>query len=246
MSKFFKRLILFALRGYKARRLGVRFSGTSSFSLPRRLRLCGTEITINAPSEISLGSDFINVILDDEYGLLDVPRQLRTIVDVGGNIGLFSLWARNSFPDAIIHCYEPNERVLPYLEGNLDERDVSVFNEAVGGKASIVEMDDSCDSRNARTRDSHQGTTVQVAMETVVERAGGTIDLLKLDCEGAEWEIFRNPAALKSVKRIRLEYHLIGGNNEVADLMLLVDAAGFNCEKLQENNGFGIAWLTKQ
>ncbi len=40
---------------------------------------------------------------------------------------------------------------------------------------------------------------------------GGSVDLLKLDCEGAEWEIFKSAECWKSIRNVRMEYHLFHG-----------------------------------
>ena len=44
------------------------------------------------------------VFVRREYGRL---RNLRTIVDIGANMGSFSVYAANSCPEADIYCYEP-------------------------------------------------------------------------------------------------------------------------------------------
>ena len=39
---------------------------------------------------------------------------------------------------------------------------------------------------------------------------GGIVDLVKLDCEGAEWEILQDSQAMKCVINLTMEYHLAG------------------------------------
>jgi hypothetical protein len=81
-----------------------------------------------------------------------------------------------------------------------------------------------------------------VAFSTVVDRIGGKIDLLKLDCEGGEWDIFQIPEPFKNVAEIRMEYHLVGGKT-LSDLKAAAEHIGFEITKLEENSGFGIAWM---
>ena len=48
----------------------------------------------------------------------------------------------------------------------------------------------------------------QFSIADAIARMGGKTDILKLDCEGTEWEILKDIASLKKVKAITLEYHL--------------------------------------
>ena len=75
-------------------------------------------------------------------------------------------------------------------------------------------------------------------------RIGGRIDLLKVDCEGAEWDFMRDPELFAHVGAIRMEYHLVDGRT-LDDVHRLADKIGFKVTKLDENSGFGIAWLDR-
>ncbi len=57
--------------------------------------------------------------------------------------------------------------------------------------------------------DSPIGQIPKIAFETAIKRLGGEVDLLKLDCEGSEWEILRDHASFKKVRFMSLEYHLM-------------------------------------
>jgi hypothetical protein len=66
----------------------------------------------------------------------------------------------------------------------------------------------------------------QVALGEVVERLGGRVDLVKMDCEGAEWEMFTDPAPWKRIGELRMEYHLRGGR-AFADVRAALGGLGF-------------------
>lgn len=76
----------------------------------------------------------------------------------------------------------------------------------------------------------------------MIDRIGGRIDLLKIDCEGAEWDIFEQHDAFRNVHQIRMEYHLLEGR-DLARFEDTVGELGFRIIKLIPNRGFGIAWL---
>jgi len=98
-------------RNLRARAMGFSFAGTSRFRAPSSFIYKSRRVSLNLPQEPGLNYDFINLILDDEYGLEKLDAKPKTIIDIGANIGLFSLWAGLCFPKAIIHSYEPNARL---------------------------------------------------------------------------------------------------------------------------------------
>ena len=63
------------------------------------------------------------------------------------------------------------------------------------------------------------------------------IDLLKVDCEGGEYELFRHASddALARVDRVTLEWHMVGPETDelLYELRQRLDAAGF---KLRAND----------
>ena len=95
-------------------------------------------------------------------------------------------------------------------------------------------------------REEKSGHEIQiVAFEELVTAERQEIDLLKIDCEGAEWDIFEDAAPFQKVRMIRMEYHLVDGKT-LEDLKKAADRIGFEIVKLEENSGFGIAWMEKR
>ena len=171
-------------------------------------------MALRFPREEGVDSDFITCFLRNTYGLGQQLGEVRAILDVGANAGFFSLAARAHYPEAAIHAYEPNPRILPYLHANVDGSDVVVYPEAVSDAEGFVTMLDDGPSDEARTRlsDGSKGGIRQIGLRTAVERMGGRVDLLKLDCEGAEWEILRlDDDCWRAVRNIRMEYHEYDG-----------------------------------
>ena len=239
------RIQLLLRRALRARAFGVTFLGTSGFRMPDSLRLCDRVLKLAVPPEVGAGVDFINLALDDEYGLGKLPYQPRTILDVGANYGLFSLLAAHRFRNAKIHAYEPNPRIFPCAAGNLRllDADATAFHAGVGSCSGLAEIVEGKESRCARTVISKQGTIEIVAFRQAIERIGPTVDLLKLDCEGAEWDIFQDTEAFEKVRLVRMEYHLTEGHR-LKDLKACAQKLGFRIDRLYPNQGFGIAWLS--
>ncbi len=237
------RVAKLASRFISSLNMGILFCGTTYFKLPNKIYLKKKMYFLESPSEMGIKFDFINLFLDDEYGLKTLKSYPQTIVDIGGNIGLFSLMAGALFPKAKIHSYEPNPRIHGFLAKNLSQVGAEFFPEAVGAVSGTGRSIDEGDSRTGVFEKG--GNIPIVAFSTVVDRIGGNIDLLKLDCEGGEWEIFLNPEPFHQVVEIRMEYHLVGGMT-LSDLKSAAGHIGFEITKLDENSGFGIAWMTRK
>ena len=199
MRKQLKRFTLLLRRFLRAREFGVLFVGTKKFLLPRSIRWRDRNLLISAPEEAGVVSDFINLVLDDEYGLREFRDKPKTVIDVGANVGLFSILAAHYFTNAMIHAYEPNPRVIPYTAKNLQPLGVTLFNEGIGSVSGFATIQDTGESRSALTLlgASASGNVPIISLTEAVERMGCEIDLLKLDCEGAEWDIFQEPPSLR-------------------------------------------------
>ena len=179
--------------------------------------------------------------LRNEYGLRKRLSNVQTILDIGANLGFFSMAARSHYPKATIHAYEPNPRAVPFLKENTNQLGIVVYPEAVGGSSGYVSMEDSGDSNLARTVAAGEGSVPQVSLATAVERMGGAVDLLKLDCEGAEWEMFGNAEPWQHIRNVRMEYHLFHGET-VQDVEGNLKRLGFEVIHWQPDVTFGTVW----
>lgn len=173
----------------RARRLGIAFTRRASFQLPTRVSLSQSIVELDLLDKLGTKNDFLGIFLDDMYRLeilRDVARPVRNIVDIGANQGLFTVCARAYFPDAAIHAYEPNPALRVILSTNAGRVGATVFMEAVGAQDGRVRIEPQGDSNLTRVATDPEGDVPMTPFAEVVRRAGGTIDLLKLDCEG--WE----------------------------------------------------------
>jgi FkbM family methyltransferase len=193
---------------FNARRLGVSFLRNSTFVMPNSIKVNTVTVPLSFPNEGGARGAFLECLIWNEYGLRRQVGAVRTVVDIGANLGFFAIAARSSYPDAVIHAYEPNPRTVPHLAANVSALDITIFPEAIGSTAGKVQILDQADSILATTSTSSDGTIGQVPLSIVLARVGGSIDLLKMDCEGAEWECFKSTECWKEVKELRMEYHL--------------------------------------
>jgi len=215
-----------------------------SLKMPPRIFSGSSYWPLVVPGDEGLEADYFDCIIRNSYGLGHKLHNIRTILDIGAHAGFFSLAARRQYPSVKIDAYEPNPRILPFLRANTSSADVSIFPEAVGGEEGYVRIIDPGPSDQAQTcaDDSQTSGIRQVRIETAVERIGGSVDLLKMDCEGAEWQILRPGDIWEHVRNIRMEYHLYNGRT-LEEMKMMLMTLGFRIVHLRVHHGeAGIIW----
>jgi FkbM family methyltransferase len=191
-----------------------------------------------------------------------IPFGCTTIVDVGGNIGLFGLWAAREWPAARIISVEPFPETFQRMEENvrlnyLQERILCV-QRALAGETRERQMSAWGDDSPTRHLILHgptrgDGRTLTVPCSTLAdfleEQRLGAVDLLKMDAEGSEWEIlFATPASvLRKIRYILLEYHEVHARLgfQPDKLFAHLSSAGhkLNC-RTEDRGGTGLAFLS--
>ena len=189
---------------------------------PFWLRANGEVRRVAAGPESGAATCYWEVAVDDCYGLFAYASraQPRVIADVGANVGIFSTLCSMLFPEAAIDAYEPNPAALVWLRQNAARTRIQVHPVAVGEAAGMVKLDTTYDSTVGRVWDGGDYSVRCISASDIAE--GRAIDLLKIDCEGSEWSVLRDPSLLARSRDCRLEYHLIDGHTE-ADLRSLFE-----------------------
>ena len=212
---------------------GMFFLRHKDFSIPKVLRINGAKRKMNF-IEVQNGGfkyEFIETCLNDGYHLKDIKKKLKdieVIVDIGANQGLFAIAARKHFEKASITCYEPNKQLESYLSGNTSALNAEVHYEAVTKKTCKVQLQFGETDLHTTTVPDDQGGVTGTSLRNVIERAGGKIDILKMDCEGGEWEILEDEESWKNVRSLTMEYHLWAKPEvKVEELVRLLEKLNF-------------------
>lgn len=184
------------------------------------------EITLGTYFFIVRGSPFLSkltdmyVILenihDNHYEFaLDADKN-TLIIDVGAHIGGFSIVAGAKNGKAKIYAFEPFLENFKMLQKNIELNNlvnITPHRQAVASgidtrKLYLDRINTSAHSLNKKNKKS-----VDVPCTTLdnifLENNIKYCDLLKMDCEGAEYEIISSASAetLKKINKIIMEYH---------------------------------------
>ena len=157
------------------------------------------------------------------------------VVDIGANIGTFSLYAATVRGASRVLSFEPFPDNYGMLYKNVVEnqlRSVTCVNQAVAGNRGLRTLRlDSMDCGSHSLVTGSFESTVEVECCTlgdIFQRFSLTkIDYLKMDCEGAEYEILENATSrLQQISRISMETHTTV-DRRAEDLEKLLRAYGF-------------------
>jgi FkbM family methyltransferase len=160
----------------------------------------------------------IEIFLREEYG--QIPDG-AVVLDLGASIGTFSVYATTTARGVTVYAYEPFPASYALMRANVSlnggDSGVHCFNVAVAGEERVRELflsgTDYYYPTLAATPTSTATQAIQVECTTLPRILDANsldhVDLLKLDCEGAEYEIlYATPRPyFDRIAGIRMEYH---------------------------------------
>lgn len=159
------------------------------------------------------------VFAKDEYGF-EATQPPRTIVDAGANIGLASILFANRYPDARIVAIEPEAANFALLRANVapypaivpvqaalwcTAGEIDLLDPGLGHWGYMIDAPETPAHGPARVCHRVRALTV----DGVIDEYGlGRVDLLKVDIEGAEREVFADTSRwIERVDAIIVEEH---------------------------------------
>jgi FkbM family methyltransferase len=147
------------------------------------------------------------------------------VVDIGGYIGDFALYAAKRMGARRVVVYEPTSENWAMLNDNIDlnsaRGQIEAVNRAVGRDGVLTLNVDTTGLEVHSSAYWYSGSPTRevtsVSLDTVIAEHGlERIDLLKVDCEGGEYDIFAvaSDDALARVDRVTLEWHEVGNETD--------------------------------
>lgn len=159
------------------------------------------------------------------------------VVDIGANIGVAALML-SIVPGAKVACYEPLPANCEALKANVkinDFHNITIHEEAVSVKDGTLTFaphpDISVAGRliDGPVGDRKNTITVRTVSLASVMNVYPEIFLMKVDCEGGEYDLIRQitPDIAPRIRNLTFEVHDVDANRNLAVLSSLLETAGY-------------------
>jgi len=211
----------------------------------------GLQIKTNKGIEVT---PIVETFIKKEYGKI---KDDSIIIDIGANLGAFSIFAVSTLQNTKVYAYEPvpesydllleniklnkfNEKILPFKLGVGAKKEKRKLFLPAGGSIFCSFYSD---KNNEEFLEINIISLKDIFDENKIEHC----DLLKSDCEGAEFEIFYNTPDryFEKIKEIRLEYHNQKGENyNIKSLINFLEKRKFHLTYFKKfSKHHGLAWF---
>jgi FkbM family methyltransferase len=170
----------------------------------------------------------------------NTEREIPIIIDCGANIGLSVIFWKRLFPSARVIAFEPDPGVYEVLVRNVSRlRDVETFQRAVWiSEGEMLFSREGADSGSLTQANNRQSERVEpVKTIRLRDHLDMTVDMLKIDIEGAEADVILDCAdRLSNVRNLFVEYHsFVNERQRIHEILSVLVESGFRLHILHEN-----------
>ena len=194
-----------------------------------------------------------NVWLVEEYSNFRINDN-DIIIDIGAHIGLFTLYASQYCKNGIIFCFEPVEENYSVLLDNITQnnlKNVKSFKSAVSKSESTITIYRNKDEagHSMFSSNSHALKVDSISLKKIIdENSIDRCDLIKLDCEGAEYEIIESLPLeyFKKISKMIIEYHFADSNPKlVNEIITKLKNVSFKMLTIPSSSDMGMLYVEK-
>jgi len=167
----------------------------------------------------------------------EAQRPDPLILDCGSNIGMSILYFKHVYPQARIIGFEPDPAVFPYLEENISRnglKGVQLTQAALSAREEVLTFYSdgkygSCLAEHLPADIPEGWTKYEVPCVRLRDYLNEPVDFLKMNIEGAEWEVLADSAdRLHMVREMVIEYHHLPGlSRTLHKVLTLLHEQGF-------------------
>lgn len=216
-------------------------------------------VTISIPNVPGARVPVYELFAEDAYRIAWLVTGLPDgfgAFDIGGHVGCFSVALSASRPDSRVWAFEASPSTAAYTQRNVTQNDmenqVTVVNVALSSKPGMLEFADNAKASGLNGITAPEGTqTIEIPAITfadALDQADRPIRLVKIDTEGAEYDIVlgSDPAQWADVERVVLEYHDVPSRSW-SDLEEFFTQAGLHVIDREDaaTGRIGTVWLSR-
>lgn len=183
--------------------------------------------------------NYTQFFVDWIYNGFFAGARVKTAIDIGANIGLFTEWVLDRFgSDTEIISVEPNSRAIEafeFLHGQ--KKNVKLYRLAVSEKSGdVLDLRISPENSLISSADMTENLTEVEKVNTISlndllsQEGWDGCDLLKIDVEGGEYDIFKSLSIedLRKFKYILMEFH--NNKGRLRSILNKMKEAGFSID----------------
>lgn len=209
----------------------------------------------------SIYAIFKEIFMEDVYNIDRLISKLPAnpiIIDIGANAGFFNVLIFSKLKNARVFAYEPLPANFLQFQKTIERNSLSekihleqvavtglpiatleLFTENTADNSVIASIFSDFDERNTQKVEVPAKSLMAIIEDNNLSR----VDLLKIDCEGSEYDILYNtdPNILSKVKMIIIEVHEIDSNkNNIRSLNDFLHSRGYqtNAQKITDSSYF--------
>ncbi|HEX7357268.1 MAG TPA: FkbM family methyltransferase [Ignavibacteriaceae bacterium] len=187
-------------------------------------------IKIFVPDTLSFLWQYKEIFVDEDYKF-QTNSQYPVIYDCGANVGMSCLYFSVKYPTAKIKAFEADPNIAKILSENLKKNNVGnveVISKAVWIHNNNIEL--SLEGADGATIYSKTNLVKisSIRLKDMIEKES-RIDMLKIDIEGAEYEVLMDCSdSLSKVENIFIEYHsYVNSNQNLSAIIMILEKNQF-------------------
>lgn len=153
---------------------------------------------------------YMTIIKKEIYDISALVPKPEIIIDCGANIGVSTLYFAKKYPSAEIIALEPQLDAFTTLEKNLSgHQHVKLINKAIWSSETTLRFNSVPSDASSITTAPESSRQVEVKATTLSSYLDRPVDLLKIDIEGAEYEVLKSiEEKMPNIRNIFIECHI--------------------------------------
>jgi FkbM family methyltransferase len=166
--------------------------------------------------------------------------EINSVLDLGSNIGLSVMYFKMQFPNVAINAFEPDKNSFVLLKKNVEQnnlQNVVLQEAAISSESGFLYAAETAGKASVNSQFVINGNeeTNRVVSKNIEEVLKINFDVVKMDIEGGEWNLFRKIIDKNLIIKANhwfVEFHEIEKNrNSFEEIIKCFEKNGYGLEK---------------